>query len=179
MKKTILAIVVLICNHNLFAQETESNNEIRFNIPYAIAGLPEISYERVVDDNMSIGISTAVAIEKPYNYDTDKGLRERSFFCPYYRLFFGKKRAAGFYIEGNMAVVGQREKGNVYNYITGTYNYVDAKATSFGFGASIGLKLLSKNGFTGDFYGGWGRLFGNPIITSGYPRFGVCMGKRF
>lgn len=161
-----------------FAQGDKSsdNNEIKFNIPLAIYGLPELSYERIIEDNMSLGISVSIAADKPYNYFTDKGIPERAIICPYYRLYFGQKKAAGFYIEGNMAVSSQKEL-NAYDYLTGL-NTAESKSTGFGFGAAVGVKLLTKNGFSGDFYGGWGRLFGDNIYN-GYPRIGICIGKRF
>lgn len=177
MKKNILPFLLLIISINLFAQENKSGqNEIKFNVPLAIFGLPELSYERIVEDNMTVGISVAIPAEKPYDYNTGKGISQRSIITPFYRLYFGEKRAAGFYIEGNMAVSSQKEL-NDYNYVTGL-NVAETKSTGFGFGAAVGVKLLTKNGFTGDFYGGWGRLFGDNIYN-GFPRLGICIGKRF
>jgi len=175
MKKLILAFVILVCNLNVFAQKSD-NNEIKFNVPLAIYGLPEISYERIVEDNMAVGLSVSIAAERPYNYLTDKGIPERSIFCSYYRLYFGQKKAAGFYIEGNMAVSSQKEV-NIPDYFGGTVT-PSYSSTGFGFGGAIGFKLLTKNGFTGDIYGGWGRLFGDNVYNS-YPRVGICIGKRF
>ena len=75
-----------------------------------------------------------------------------------------------------MAVASQKEL-NSQDYVTGT-NVPSVSSTGYGFGAAIGVKLLTKNSFTGDFYGGWGRLFGG-IAYNGYPRLGICIGKRF
>jgi hypothetical protein len=179
MKKIIFSILILMSSSVSFAQESESsdNNEIKFNIPLAIYGLPDLSYERIIEDNMSVGISLAFAVDKPYNWNTNKGIPERSIVCPFYRLYFGQKKAAGFYIEGNMAVASQKEL-NTPDYIIGGTVTPSKSTTGFGFGAAVGVKLLTKNGFTGDFYGGWGRLFGDNIYNS-YPRIGICIGKRF
>ena len=152
------------------------NNEIRFNLATAIAGLPELNYERLLSDNAGVGLSLAVSLENPIDMQT------RSIFLPYGRLYFGDKKDAGFFIEANMAVAGQREKsvGIFYDSTTGTYTGrgVDNKAVSFGFGCAAGAKFLARNGYIGELYLGGGRLFGNTII-GGYPRIGFSVGKRF
>jgi hypothetical protein len=182
MKRIIFGIAILICNQNLFAQESNTSNnknEIKFNLPMAIYGLPELSYERIVEDNMSYGVSLSIGLDKPYDYYSGNGIPERAIVCPYYRVYFGKKRAAGFYIEGNMAVSSQKQK-NVPDYTSsGAYVYKDVTSTGFGFGGALGVKLLAKNGFVGDIYAGWGRLFGDNASYNGYPRLGVCIGRRF
>ena len=183
MKKIIFAIAILICHQNLFAQESNTSNnknEIKFNLPMAIYGLPELSYERIVEDNMSYGVSVSIGVDRPYNDYTGNGIPERAIVCPYYRVYFGKKRAAGFYIEGNMAVANQKEINQpTYDYTTGLNTYKDVSSTGFGFGGALGIKLLAKNGFVGDIYAGWGRLFGDNAYYNGYPRLGVCIGRRF
>lgn len=169
---------MLLGSTSTYAQQQDNSfkNEIKFNVPLAIYGLPELSYERIVEDNMGFGVSVSIAVDNPYNNNIDKGIIQRAIVCPYYRLYFGQKRAAGFYIEGNMAVSHQKELNSIDN-ITNT-NIPSITSTGFGFGAAVGIKLLAKNGYTGDFYAGWGRLFGNNIIN-GYPRLGICIGKRF
>ena len=144
----------------------------------AIYGLPELSYERIVEDNMSYGVSISIAADKPFDYFTDNGIPERAIVCPYYRVYFGKKKAAGFYIEGNMAVASQKQT-NYPDYSTNPTTYNDRNSTGFGFGGALGVKLLARNGFIGDIYAGYGRLFGENANYNGYPRLGVCIGRRF
>lgn len=191
MKKSILCMMALTFGFYASGQEKKDisqevvaqseplnqlgNNEIRINIATSIAGLPELNYERFIADNVGLGIAVAFSLEKPEDMEI------RSEFIPYGRLYFGKKKASGFFIEGNMAVVGQRESYDDYFY-TNDGNYttqrIDNSQTSFGFGAAIGIKLLTRNGFVGEVYAGGGRLFGD-TITGGYPRVGVAIGKRF
>lgn len=182
MKKIIFFIAIIISNQNLLAQQG-NDNEIKFNVPMAIYGLPEITYEKIVEDNMSFGASLSIGIDKAYSEITFDGIPERAILCPFYRLYFGQKKAAGFYIEGNMALANQKATLNDYYYDNTTGNYVYTTQTKstmgFGFGGALGFKLLSKNGFTGDIYGGYGRLFGTNAYYNGYPRIGVCIGKRF
>src|SRR5689334_16088416 len=142
MKKIVL-LVFGLCSFLGYSQKT-NDNEIKFNLPYFIAGIPEVSYERIVDSTSSAGIALAIAIDKPEN------VKKRFILTPYYRLFFGKAKAKGFYIEANAAFIEQ--KGTTY------YNNYYAQNTSinFGFGAAAGIKFLNKNGYVGDIYGGVG-----------------------
>ena len=179
MKKIYLAAAILLTSAVCFSQK----NELKFNIPLAIYGMADISYERLVADNMGVGISNAIGLDKPYDWQTAKGIPERAIICSYYRLYFSeKKKAAGFFVEGNMAVASQKETD--YDYIydpvtqTSFQQVITQSTTGFGFGAAVGFKLLTKNNIFGDFYGGWGRLFGKNVYNS-YPRLGVCLGKRF
>ena len=178
MKKIVIAFIVFFGSVSSFAQQkdTSPQNEIKFNVPMAIYGLPELNYERIIEDNMGVGISLSIAVDKAFNHDNNKGINERAIVCPYYRLYFGQKQAAGFYIEGNMAVAGQKELNSPGD--TPGSKIPSRSTMGFGFGAAVGIKLLSKNDFAGDFYAGWGRLFGENIYN-GYPRLGICIGKRF
>ena len=183
--KVIISIVVLVLSTHVYGQEQQQindqsesvktyNNEIRFNLLTAVAGIPEVNYERFIDENMGLGLAVGLGL--------DQSLSTKAYILPYYRLYFGKKKASGFFIEGNMAVVSQKETYNTYDYygytvtpIMGTYT---KSTTNFGFGAAIGVKLLARKGYTGEVFLGGGRLFGESI-ASAYPRIGICLGKRF
>ncbi|WP_432710444.1 hypothetical protein [Pedobacter sp.] len=83
-----------------------------------------------------------------------------------YRLYFGNKKANGFFIEGNMGVVAEE------------HELKKSTKAYFGLGAATGAKFLTRNGLLGEAYLGAGRLLGNS--SSGYyPRVGVTIGKRF
>jgi len=193
MKKTFVVAISFLVVNFLYAQEKAEisnqvvslsaplnqlgNNEIRFNLATAIAGLPELNFERFVSDNASFGLTIAASLEKPESMIT------RSMFLPYGRLYFGEKKDAGFFIEANMAIIGQRDKYNEIIFDTATNTYsgqrtIDNKAVSFGFGCAAGAKFLARNGYIGEVIVGGGRLFGNNLI-GGYPRFGFSVGKRF
>lgn len=148
------------------------DNEIRINIPYAIAGIPEVNYERYLADNMGLGVAGAYSFEKVDN------MRLRYQIMPYARLYFGEKKACGFFIEANLGLIGQQSR-EIY-YGVGGMTITDSSRKSFnaGFGAAAGAKFLARNGFVGEVYLGMGRLFGNSI-TYAYPRLGICLGKRF
>lgn len=188
-RKPIIFIAVLLLSINVFGQNQNSstnqtqnllngtdNNELRINLLMSIAGLPELSYERYIADNMGVGLSAAISLDKFENESM------RSIILPYYRVYFGSKKASGFFIEGNMAVVGQKESYDTYDYYSNTtypsLGYNIKSTTNFGLGAAIGAKFLTRNNFLGEVYLGVGRLFGESILSA-YPRVGISLGKRF
>jgi len=189
-RKLTIFIAVLLLSLNTFSQQQNTstdanvtqtkslngigNNELRINLLMSIIGLPELTYERYIADNMGVGLSVAVSLDKMENMST------RSIILPYYRLYFGSKKASGFFIEGNMAVVGQKELTYDYYYDGNIYQseLYTRSTTNFGFGAAAGVKLLARNGFVGEVYLGLGRLFGESI-AEGYPRVAISLGKRF
>jgi hypothetical protein len=174
MKKAFLSFCLIAVTVTAFSQ-SKDNNEIKLNIPFTIAGLPEINYERIVDDNVGVGLAAAVAVDKPEN------MPYRTQITPFGRLYFGKKKAAGFFIEANLTACKQREIYEGWDYdSSGNYisTIVDQSSFNIGFGAALGVKLLTKNGFMGDIFLGGGRLFGNSV-SGGYLRMGLTIGRRF
>ncbi|KQC01156.1 hypothetical protein AQF98_10865 [Pedobacter sp. Hv1] len=151
------------------------NNEIKINLLMTVIGIPEITYERLIGDNMGLGISGSVALEDNVDY--------RFAVTPHYRLYFGTKKANGFFIEGNMALIGTRE--NIYfvsessYYSGGFYGRSGKTHTNFGLGAAAGAKFLTRNGFLGEAYLGVGRIMGERRYIREYPRIGITIGKRF
>jgi hypothetical protein len=149
------------------------NNEIKLNLLYTVIGIPEISYERLLKDNMGVGVSIFAAIDKRQDYDFA--------VIPHFRVYFGAKKASGFFIEGNATVITSNSD-NRYIIINGNTVYSDPslKTTNFGLGAAAGAKFLTRNGFTGEIFLGLGRIFGNDNAgLEGYPRSGITIGKRF
>ena len=190
--KAIICIAVLLLSVSVYGQKENTsndvnatqakslngsdNNELRINLMLAILGLPELNYERYISDNMGVGLAVAISLDKAENVST------RSLFTPFYRLYFGNKKASGFFIEGNMAVAGQKQIiSNIYYDQNGVpYQTIVStrSTTNIGFGAAIGAKFLARNGFIGEVFVGGGRLFGESIDQA-YPRVGICLGKRF
>ena len=195
MKKIFAFAIMMIAALSLFAQKDSvanaiadksaaigqsGNNEIKINLLMSVLALPEVTYERLVEDNMGVGISVAVNVDNTNDaFDGDFKL----LIIPHYRLYFGSKKASGFFIEGNAALVS----GSVYtiyydpaaSYVPGYIPYQKENTTNFGLGAAVGGKFLTRNGFLGEVYGGVGRLFGSNRIADVYPRIGISIGKRF
>ena len=163
--KKLITIFAVFCSTLAFSQS--ENNEFKVNILYTAIGMPELSYERLISDNSSVGASVAFSLDKKEDMDL------RFSFTPYYRMFFGQKKAAGFFIEANSIIVKYVDT-IYYNESTNTYE----TKTGFGLGAAAGAKFLTKNNLIGEVYGGVGRVFGDNSLGA-YPRFGITLGKRF
>jgi len=144
-----------------------------------LLAIPEITYERLLEDNMGVGLSVAIGITNEHIF----GSRLNYIITPHYRLYFGNKKANGFFIEGNAGITGHRERD--YSSLLYTsyppdfdYSRLEKNFTSFGLGAAAGAKFLTRNGFLGEAYLGVGRVFGSNSLDA-YPRFGLTIGKRF
>jgi len=187
MKRTLLIAVFALLAMNGHAQivdksekkEIDSSqinskisgkNEITTNLfMLGTLSIVELGYERLFD-NSSIGATAAVKA------DHDMGFNFA--FISYYRVYFGKKKAAGFFIEGN-AVFYNAETSS-----WGTYSekgaYIELGRVienQFGFGVAAGGKFLNKNGFVGELFGGVAKIFNGSDHY--YPRIGITLGKRF
>ncbi|QPH39904.1 hypothetical protein [Pedobacter endophyticus] len=184
MKKTILTTILISTIILAKAQTGETGkvtnpinekgkNELKINLLTSVLALPEISYERILEDNMSVGISLAAGIGNEDDFSEYRFLA-----IPHYRLYFGKKRAAGFFIEGNAAVGSVREDHWAY-YQNGFNVAYSSNVVNFGLGAAVGAKFLTRNGFLGEVFGGVGRFLSGNRTVEAYPRVGITLGKRF
>ncbi len=181
MKQTILlaALLVSFCAYSQQATTVSLDrqletvqfnlNEVKLNLATTIFGsYPEITYERILDSDMSVGASVGVGLNDDYILDFA--------FIPYFRWFFGgshasmQKYGAGLYLEANGALFSGDEDSS--------YGYPESSGsqTGAGLGIAIGWKYLTKNNWVGDFYMGAGRDFAN---DGAYPRVGISIGKRF
>jgi hypothetical protein len=150
-----------------------SKNEIKLNVAYVLIGHPEITYERFLSDESAIGLSAAFSIDKdvPFNYSG----------IAYYRFYFGKKPASGFFIEANGGVFSVRYE--YHDYHTPEYQEIISRIndTGTGAGAALGVKFITKKGWVGEFVIGGLRtfMFDNKNNLSIYPRLGLTIGKKF
>jgi len=162
-------------SHDMYAQDikeqSNGTNEIKINMGSLLLEFPEISYEHIINEESSIGISVACPLDRDISY--------RFMVFPNYRIFFGNKRAAGFFIEANSAIFSQRSQNNI---VVLNFNdpSTDKTKIGWGLGIAVGGKFLTKNGFIGEVYVGGGRNFINTDkIDGGYPRVAISIGKRF
>ena len=178
MKKIILTIMLFIVFFSATAQEDEkiSRDEIKLNVAYLIAGIPEIGYEYLINEESSVGADILFAIDNDVDF--------KFAFTPYYRFFFGKKRAAGFFVEG-FGMLNVTEDYYDYYYIDDVNysgNNNTEKNTNFALGVAVGGKFLTSSGFIFEIYGGIGRNLFDVDYYDDYefmPRFGASVGKRF
>ena len=176
MKNTLLCIVVLSFFSGFAQEETTEenpsllgNNEIKVNAAYLVAGIPEISYERILSDDTSLGVALVLNANSYIDYDF--------LLIPYGRLYFGQKRNAGFFLEGNAAVYTEEASRDFFE---SGREYKEGSQLGLGLGLGIGAKFLTRSGWVGEILGGLGRNFINTdYISELYPRLGISLGKRF
>ena len=185
MKKQMVLVVVLLVSLTAFSQETHRvmgwkiskdipQNELKLNLGTTIfTSFPEITYERLLDSDISVGASAGFALDEDL-YPVDFAI------TPYVRWFFGgsaenlQKYGAGFFIEANGGLFAQETSGE--DYINGSYVYSSEDKLGAGLGVALGWKYLTRNNWVGEFYFGAGRDFVN---DGAYPRMGITVGKRF
>ncbi len=191
MKKITLLAATMLFSVSLFSQSKSflgwkltkdyPRNEVKVNLPVSIFGsFLEASYERILNTDISIGSSIGVSLDNAKRYPIKFGV------MPYCRWFFGgtsksmDKIGSGFFIEANGGVFSTPE---YYASLPGDYSKnpdtEPSKETQIGLGLGLGVgwKYLSKNNWVGEIMLGGGRDFIN--ADSGYPRFGISIGKRF
>jgi hypothetical protein len=183
MKKIMFAAILSIASLSISAQQedlpenTLGDNELKINVTnLLIFKWLDVGYEKILNEESSVGVGLLFALDN----DDDISLDEYRTFSltPYYRHFFGKKYAQGFFVEGfGMVHSGKDEFYTPNNGGSGTYN--EETYTDFAVGVSVGTKIVSKRGFVAEIYAGIGRdLFGNSDIEI-VSRGGISLGYRF
>ncbi len=183
MKQPIL-LFTLLCTLISFSQEgndnfdTSKRDELKLNMTNLIAfKWLDVGYERIINEESSFGVGMLISLGD--NYDSS-GLDEYRTFSitPYYRHFFSKKYAQGFFVEAFSMLHSGRD--DYYYSNEGPYDtYREEKYTDFAVGISAGGKFVSKRGFVAEIYLGLGRdLLGNSDIEV-VGRGGIAIGYRF
>ncbi|PQJ76678.1 DUF3575 domain-containing protein [Polaribacter glomeratus] len=178
MKKCIL-LVALMYSLMFYSQQKNDSlkqNEFKINLAYLIAGYPEITYERLLTDETSVGISMLFSInDTSSNENNNESSNGYNFsLIPYYRVYFGQQTNSGFFIDGNLALYSQK-------HTTGDF-FTNAKegGTGFGIGFGVGKKYKTKKGWVAEFTFGLIRtLINADKIDLIYPRVGITIGKQF
>ena len=185
MKNNYLTLL-LVCSCFLGFSQVDSTkvsfskNEIKANGILVLAGFPEVSFERLLNEQASFGTSIGVSLV------TDAEIK--FMFTPYYRQFFGKGIAKGFFVEGFASLNSIKvpeEKYYAYDPIVGDYianpsdSYID-----FALGLGIGAKWISKNNVIFELNAGLGRNLRNNDKNDFYDhtfigRGGLSIGYRF
>jgi len=184
MKKITLIALLFALNWQANAQNSDisllKRNELKLDVAYLIGGALKVEYEYLLTDYSSLGISTL------YNFDTRKNEWEHRVFKAQilgtYRLYFGKEPVAGFFLEGNMGLIHGEYRS--YHRPSPSDPRSLENYAAFGIGIALGWKLhIPKSGIVLDIFGGVGRKFGAKESDEqdgwGYPRVGICVGKRF
>ncbi len=161
MKKILLCAGILVSALQINAQEAESKltserqNDIMISpIELIAAPVLNLSYERLLGENSGLGVNGMFYLGN----DDDAKFSQ---FSAYYRMYFGKKYASGFFVEGFVPVTTTDESYYVYD---GNYNYIsssDKNKTTVGIGVGFGGKWVAKKNIIFEASAGVARRFGN------------------
>lgn len=190
MKKYILIPILLLTIHS-FSQETKvkkKSHEVKLNaFNTLIFKSIEGSYEYLINKESSVGISMMVNLNDDYNEGPE--YNEDFAFTTFYRRYFSRKYAWGFFMEAFGMYNKQQNDYYEYDYNDPVYKtsqinstVIDRETNNFALGFSVGGKFVSQNGFAFEFYGGMGRNLFTSDSRYNYefvPRLGVSFGYRF
>ncbi len=84
MNKILTICLIMVSSYACYAQKTDTlknsiqkeaeaigqggNNEIKINLLFTVLGVPEVTYERLLADNMGVGASVLVALDRTFDY---------------------------------------------------------------------------------------------------------------
>ncbi|MEP1488208.1 MAG: DUF3575 domain-containing protein [Algibacter sp.] len=180
-KSSLITLAFILFSLTSFSQENTGNkntsenfNELKINGLFLVLGALDITYERTLNEESGAGITILVPI------DDDISEELNYYISPYYRLYFGKKYAAGFFVEGFGMLNSTNNITYFYNDASGP-TISEETTTDFALGIGLGGKWITKSGFIGELNFGVGRnLFNNndldyEIIGKG----SITLGYRF
>ncbi|KAA2223805.1 DUF3575 domain-containing protein [Chryseobacterium sediminis] len=179
MKKKLLQLIILLAFYSVNAQsETDANpyqkkNEIKLNLIAPLSGAFEAGFERHINKKSSLGISAFIV----YDHTKDKDMNY--FISPYYRYYFGKKYASGFFAEGfGMFTSIDGKKIYAADNLTFTEN---KDVYDLALGAGLGWKLVTRKGFVFEANAAYGKLVFNADKTDHDQviKLGLSIGYRF
>ena len=167
MKKSYLLFVTLLLScFAIQAQEenielTQDKNEVKLNALYLVLGAFDLTYEHLLNEESGVGIN----IFLPFDEDVNESINY--YISPYYRFYFGKTYAAGFFLEGFGML--NSVKNTTYYFNNGIDPSIsEENTTDFALGIGLGGKWITKRGLLGEINLGIGRnLFkqGKPYVT--------------
>lgn len=174
MRKLILFSLVIMAMI-ISANAQEAKNEAKVNLLGLIIGLPDLSYERLLNDKMGSGLSVAAGLKNGKYYHN----QYRYVVIPHYRYYFGSKYASGFFLEAHASVISAKKD------LKTEFEAEEEFEQYYGLGAAMGIKLFNKKGFSAEVYAGLGQQLNvdkeklQDKSLQLYPRIGISIGKRF
>lgn len=180
MKKNYLLLTILFVHFSANAQDEiernpfEKKNDITLNAIAAFNESINVSYERHLNHKSSLGIYYYQVLTNDTSNDMNYSI------SPYYRRYFGKKYASGWFVEG-FGMLTSIDGKKIYtseNHSTYTEN---PDVIDFAIGVNGGWKWVSKNGFLFEANIGYGALLFNANKTDHnmVMKFGLSAGYRF
>ena len=184
MKNQITILLVLV-SIGLYGQEPEQknkSNEVKINVfNTLIFKSVDVTYEYLLNDASAFGLSFLANLNN--DYSNGPSYNEKIAITPYYRHYFSRKYAMGFFMEA-FGMFNTQDIETIYYYPNGIEDSSVETDTSnnFALGFALGGKFVSSRGFIFEFFGGIGRnLFtSNDFISTEFvPRLGINLGYRF
>lgn len=162
MNKILLGLSLIFGTFAAQAQENtekQRKNDILAD-PILLIAVPlaNVSYERFISDNKGIGINAMINLDRNDDRFTQ--------FSAFYRMYFGKKYASGFFLEGFIPVTTETNDIYSYNYddVNGYFYTSSVRKNNFttvGIGFGVGGKWVMKNNLVIEASGGIARRFGD------------------
>ena len=185
MKKFVTVIIIFYSLIAIGQEQIEKkrSNEVKLNVFNALIFKSfDLTYEYLINDESTVGLSFMVNLNDEFSDGPD--YNEEYSITPYYRHYFSRKYAMGFFIEAFGMFSKQEivEYDYYYDYIFEEPDRTPRPSNNFALGFSIGGKFVSSKGFIFEFFGGIGRnLFtSNDLYNSEFvPRLGISLGYRF
>lgn len=184
MKKIVCFCLISMCIG--FAQDKKDNisfNEIKGNLLLAPAGIIELTYENDFSEHQGFGLAAFLKF-------SDVDFHTKFSLTPYYRYYFGKKYAKGFFAE-SFVMYNQYKPNDKYIFTNNDFFYTFQKKESeiesdLAFGLGMGSKWLIDDDFIVELNAGVGlnlfneyskssTLFGEKYVG----RLGIILGYRF
>ena len=184
MKKNFLSLVILFSLFTVKAQNKndtivnpyEKKNEFKLNTALLLLGTFEADYERNLNKNSSLGISFLIPL-----FNKEKSNEDINYtISPYYRRYFGKKYASGFFVEGFTML--NSTDGKQITDINGNLTLnEEPDVIDMSIGLGLGSKWVTKSGVTFEVNAGYGKLLFNADKTDHtiVAKFGLHLGYRF
>ncbi len=181
MKKVVLAVSLFISLIG-FSQENQEDrqnpiqqNEVKINALFLVIGAFEGTYERLLNEESGVGISVFL----PFDDDIDL----KYYVSPYYRMYFGKKYASGFFVEGFGMLNSYNNNTLIFNDQFDLIITEQKNVTDFALGISVGGKWVTKRGMFAELNFGVGRNLFNSNNDNDFDEFvgkaAISIGYRF
>ena len=179
MKKKYLITAMLFSLFAVNAQndnsENTKKNELKLNVILPLTGALEGTYERNLNKNSSLGVSVFTV------FNNDKSHDDLNYsLSPYYRRYFGKKFASGFFAEG-FGMLSSIDGKKIYDTSDNLTFTKGSDVIDYSLGIGLGSKWVTKSGIIIEVNAGWGKLLFNADKTdhNQVARFGIQLGYRF
>ena len=166
-------------------------NEFQLNaLNLLIFSALDMSYEHIINDESSFGVSMLVSLDGTDRFsDYDNPYYNEGFaLSPYYRIYFGNKPYAGFFVEsfvmfskGHYDYYSSNDT-SCYDCLSVDDDYSTYKIKPFnelGIGFAFGAKYLTRRNFSVSIFGGIARNFLTSHGPGVAPKVGISLGRRF